>query len=411
MSSETENVLSLDWLHAFTDEYPVMAKRRQSIYQIARFPDRELVLSNLLAFYLDPDEDHGFGALFFNSLVELIEEEESDQQEFHREALEGSSFRIHREWYVKDAAKRGYIDLVITGDVEGSDHEGYGTPEQAWAILIENKLHASLYNDLDLYNRAKDISDRRIGVVLAMEKYDKEKGLTDGWVSITHRELMDRVRTNLGDHFDAADDRHLLLLKEFFLNMDRHHMEPEHDTYLKQLEVLRRHQGAIARLDEARDRVNRYIGTVLDAAFERHGFVTRSRQTYTRWRTYYPDAKRYGRSDAELEGIRIWVPAHALVDSGSLHGNFELYGEAHTVHGPALRDKIDEQDLERASLKRGESGKAGGGNYHLAWFKADLPAGKVLPEALEEILGKGVFADKQAFVRKVLEAYARVKKP
>lgn len=39
----------------------------KSIYDIAGFPNWENVSSNVLAYYLDEKEDHGFGRLFLDS--------------------------------------------------------------------------------------------------------------------------------------------------------------------------------------------------------------------------------------------------------------------------------------------------------------------------------------------------------
>ena len=43
--------------------------------EIARYPHFENVCSNILAFYLQPSNNHGFGTLFLDVLVTLINEE------------------------------------------------------------------------------------------------------------------------------------------------------------------------------------------------------------------------------------------------------------------------------------------------------------------------------------------------
>ncbi|MDR4470067.1 MAG: PD-(D/E)XK nuclease family protein [Nitrospira sp.] len=403
MSLSATEPLDLGWLRDF--ELPALPKRRQSIFQIARFPDRELVLSNMLAFYLDPEEDHGFRRLFFNSLLDLIQKEAKERHQFHKEALEGSTFEVHREWYTKQKGKRGFIDLVLTGNPD-SDAPSTEETRYPWAILIENKVHASLYNDLALYEGAVQ-AEQQLGIVLALDRPDP-KDLREGWIAITHTELINRVRTNLSDYFDQADDRHLLLLKEFFLNMDRHQMEPDHHIHLQQFEALRAHQKHISELDQARYEVNRYIGTTLDAFMEQHGFTHRSRQAYTHWRTYYPVPEFYGLKKEDMEGIRIWMPVYRMLQDSLVKANFELWQEEYTSYGPKLRDSIDPQALKGQGFTLGESGEAGGSFYHLARLERPFPSGRTLPEALEEAIGDTLFADGEAMVRQVLATYAKM---
>ncbi|MCB0810603.1 MAG: PD-(D/E)XK nuclease family protein [Flavobacteriales bacterium] len=403
MSLSATEPLDLGWLKDF--ELPALPKRRQSIFQIARFPDRELVLSNMLAFYLDPEEDHGFGRLFFDSLLDLIQKEAKERHQFHKEALEGSRFEVHREWYTKQQGKKGYIDLVITGTPD--DTSSIEREEQyPWAILIENKVHASLYNDLKLYEGALNAEDQ-LGIVLALKKHPPED-LAEGWIAITHADLIARVRTNLSKYFDQSDDRHLLLLKEFFLNMDRHHMEPDHDAHLRQIQSLRKYHDQITKLEEARSKVNRYIGNTLDAVMENHGFVHNSRQEYTQWRTYYPEEGYYGFTEKETKGIRIWIPAYRILEANVLQAHFELYQEKFTPYGPELRSTLGPGYLESHYMTLGVSGEAGGSFFHLVRLEKQLPDSTPLPEALEQVLRASLFLEGEKMIRQVLATYAKM---
>ena len=50
---------------------PQVPKRKKSIFEIAGYAHYEIVYSNILAFYLDKNEDHNFGSLFLDSLLIL----------------------------------------------------------------------------------------------------------------------------------------------------------------------------------------------------------------------------------------------------------------------------------------------------------------------------------------------------
>src|SRR5437867_4396579 len=46
------------------------ARSAKTFQEIANFPRSELACSNILAFFLDPTEEHGFGDLFLRSLLQ-----------------------------------------------------------------------------------------------------------------------------------------------------------------------------------------------------------------------------------------------------------------------------------------------------------------------------------------------------
>ena len=93
--------------------------------EIAGYPHFENVCSNILAFYLQPNNEHGFGTLFLDVLASLIDEEI---------VIDGQNVDIRREELTK---KGNRIDLVIE-----SDNYIFG---------IENKIYADPYNPFEEY--------------------------------------------------------------------------------------------------------------------------------------------------------------------------------------------------------------------------------------------------------------------
>ena len=51
------------------------SNKSQSIFNIAGYPHYENVASNILAFYFNPDNEHGLGNLLLHSLLSLINPE------------------------------------------------------------------------------------------------------------------------------------------------------------------------------------------------------------------------------------------------------------------------------------------------------------------------------------------------
>ncbi len=88
--------------------------------EIAGYPHFENVCSNILSFYLQPSNEHGFGTLFLDVLATLIDTEIE---------IDGQAVDIRRE-ELTDNQNR--IDLVIESD--------------NYIVGIENKIYADPYN-------------------------------------------------------------------------------------------------------------------------------------------------------------------------------------------------------------------------------------------------------------------------
>lgn len=173
----------------------LLKEKEPNLLAIAKVNYKELPISNLYAYFLNPDEHHGLNNLFLDSLVELIE---------------GFSFSsgpeaitIAREVHTYKTGN--YIDLVISNGRQ--------------VIVIENKINADLYNNLNTYiDHYKDKVVK--GVILARKNVINPYG----FVSITHNQLIKRVVSNLTDaSIKALNQRQLYNFNTFvevLKNMD-----------------------------------------------------------------------------------------------------------------------------------------------------------------------------------------------
>ncbi len=107
--------------------------RRKTFMDVSGYPHYENVVSNILAFFFDDSEEHGFGNLWLNSLLSCAK----------RTDLEDAHAAVEREVFT---SKNNRIDLLITSD--------------RYILCIENKIFADVYNDLKDY--AKDIPHKNI---------------------------------------------------------------------------------------------------------------------------------------------------------------------------------------------------------------------------------------------------------
>ena len=106
-------------LFAGLNNLPKAVNREPTFMEIAGYPHFENVCSNILAFYLQPMNEHGFGTLFLDVLSTLINE---------GIAIDGQGVDVRRE---EITGNRKRLDLVIESD--------------NYIIGIENKIYAGLY--------------------------------------------------------------------------------------------------------------------------------------------------------------------------------------------------------------------------------------------------------------------------
>jgi PD-(D/E)XK nuclease superfamily len=114
-------------LAAFGD-LPLLTQRPKTVLEIAGFPHTESVYSNMLAFFLDPQEEHGLGDLMLRSLLEAAGQTELEK------LLRDAQVDISRE---EPTEERKRIDIVLF--------------TSTLVVGIENKVDAKVDNPLEDY--------------------------------------------------------------------------------------------------------------------------------------------------------------------------------------------------------------------------------------------------------------------
>jgi PD-(D/E)XK nuclease superfamily len=120
--------MMLDTATSLLDDFqklPGRVERPRTFMEIAGYPHYENVCSNILAFFMDPEESHGFGPLVLDALTSIGNGAETER-------MIGASVSVDREVVTSKGNK---IDLLITSD----NH----------VVLIENKIYAAA-NDVSL---------------------------------------------------------------------------------------------------------------------------------------------------------------------------------------------------------------------------------------------------------------------
>ncbi|MBK1854996.1 PD-(D/E)XK nuclease family protein [Verrucomicrobiaceae bacterium 5K15] len=193
----------LDLFHALPK-----VKKNRTVMQVSGYPHYENVCSNILAFYLDPEEEHGLSDLLLQSLFKVTHKSCSASSAL--ESLSFETINVERE-YTTDGNKR--IDLVITGE--------------NFVFGIENKIYHWLANDLNHYAKALRqcaIKEQRkneaeqtptiIKTVLGLHPVSPEK-LQGGFTSITYTDLWQVVQQQLGHYLPNASQKWVIYLLDF----------------------------------------------------------------------------------------------------------------------------------------------------------------------------------------------------
>jgi hypothetical protein len=158
-----------------------------TIFEVGGFPHYEDAISNILAFYLDPQREHGMGTLLLDSILKLAGQERLDRL---------TDIEVPEREFQTEAG--GYLDLLVKTSVH--------------VIGIENKINAPVKNDLNDYwatlkteAAAKPIRNP-VGIVLSIRK---RPGLPGEWQNITYSQLWQDVKSQLGHRIQKADSKWL----------------------------------------------------------------------------------------------------------------------------------------------------------------------------------------------------------
>lgn len=169
-------------------EVPKPERVNENIFSICGYPHYERVASNILSFFLDRSREHKLNDLFLNSIFDLLE--------IHPEYL-NNNFDIETE-VATDSGK--YIDILIFNEEV--------------SIVIENKIFAELYNDLDdYYQYISEKSNQVYGMILSITSI---AGVSNPqFKTVTYEELFGRIENMLPSYMYHSDSKYLIFLLEF----------------------------------------------------------------------------------------------------------------------------------------------------------------------------------------------------
>ncbi|CAN5270504.1 hypothetical protein BH24ACT19_BH24ACT19_15830 [soil metagenome] len=179
---------------------------KKTFMEITKYPHYENVCSNILAFFLDPEEPHGLGTLMFDAFLahagsvadagERMDGEISVETEVPTDKSEAPETRSKR------------IDVLIMSD----EH----------AVLIENKLRDKREdNPYDKYTRHLDkVAGKRRKHKLLLSIEPMDAGKQWGFENLRYDEFVKQIRSMLGQYISGTDIRYLTLFLDFLNTLE-----------------------------------------------------------------------------------------------------------------------------------------------------------------------------------------------
>ncbi|RYQ23700.1 PD-(D/E)XK nuclease superfamily [Bifidobacterium pseudolongum subsp. pseudolongum] len=190
------------------------APERMNVFSISGFPNREIVSSNILAYFLDPANPHGLKDLLLQSLWELLKERGTDKRRFPDD-VDLSNCSVATEYPAHgEGAGKGTkrIDILVKID-------------DRVAVIIENKVDAGLYNPLHIYRHQLESEGFTEPLTVVLHRSndmaitaadDVNPGVS--LFDLSYDDFFDRILTGLGEVSLNADLRSVDILHQFIDN-------------------------------------------------------------------------------------------------------------------------------------------------------------------------------------------------
>ncbi|MCT4582766.1 MAG: PD-(D/E)XK nuclease family protein [Flavobacteriales bacterium] len=389
-------MMDFSWLNQLIDDLPKKSVLRKNLIDIAGYPSWENVNSNLLAFYFDKEEEHGFGSLFIDSLLDLVDVELSP-------SFGQTEFQVAREVRTRKGKR---IDIVISQYSEEETQEEESKSIPSWALIIENKVNHSLNNDLSDY-WSSTIAEERLGIVLS--KYDsdfneKEQTKLQGkkieYRHVSHRDLINKVQEKMHQCFLDSDDRHLLYLKEFIANTNNYYnsenMNKDNEIILKQFHENKKNIQAFKKQDRE---LLKFVSKVVFDNMEANLFTPNS-TSVTKGKHCYPKPN----CVLDEKVFRFYVDIDSLRYSNMFTAYLELYDKKNTKYGSKLKSALTELKVFTDYIKPGTGGNDKATYHHIYELRIpleDFDENQNYKQAFENALNEHFWLHQNAFLKTI----------
>ncbi|TXH71524.1 MAG: hypothetical protein E6Q83_01675 [Thiothrix sp.] len=166
----------------------------KNVFSLGGCGHYENPITDLLAFFCDPSEQHNFNTLFIDSLFQATHQSVDLTRPINTPI---------REQITKQGKR---IDLII----EGED----------WVMVIENKIRhwaANPFSEYESYIKENYKDKKPILILLAINQEVSPKN----WLSLSYQSLIEKLKINLGTYtLSSPYNKWQVILREFILNIE-----------------------------------------------------------------------------------------------------------------------------------------------------------------------------------------------
>lgn len=198
---------------------------RFNIFDILKISRTEIRHSNMLAWLLDPNENHGLGDKFLkNTLIQILKEnEDKEYDSFKLLLMDLYSFRAFRE--------REHIDILLVSDKE------------KYVIAIENKIGSSEHNhQLQRYREYLDKEYKDYKKILVFLTPDGDEPSDKKWGILTYESILD-ILDKVYENNELQSDVDLLLKN--YTDVVRRNIVDDQELVKVCTDIYNRHKKAL----------------------------------------------------------------------------------------------------------------------------------------------------------------------
>lgn len=377
MNNAADNLLN--WLEKFLERLPKKQNTEKSFYEIARFPRRENVISNVMQFYFN-EEEHGFGRLFFDALIECLRKENLISEE--EITIYNSTYIVQREFK--------NIDILIKDCLN------------KWAIIIEHKVDHWLNNPLDKYWLSVQ-AENKILVVLSLHdilipNFNEEMKL----INITYSKFITELDMKVIQYKNGSVGKHLYFIQDFIQHLKKiNQMSQANVETENSLRSLQENMNNVTEVFHLRNRLREYMISQLTNAFGKIGFLPYYQSKDRAWNHFLMKESFFeNRNMTKPISFRFFVDMEKLFEKNTLELYFEIFGED-TKHGILLRDYLLQNKLITEPLVISDGEKKDDYVHLAGYLDFVLNGAELLEKQFEKLLFKVFLKDDGSGILKI----------
>lgn len=209
--------------------------KEKTFMDISGYSHYENVCSNILAFYFNTVDEHKFNNFVTNAFIKVLKNKNIDIDLLKEDDI----VKVSREYIT---LKGNRIDIVLENN--------------KFIIGIENKIEASIYNDLkDYADTLNKLNKNSIKILLSL--HDNSNIINQSeFINITYQEFLNQLKIDL-IYFQDKSNKWLIFLNEFIKSFDNFKGEIKMEEEI--LNWLRLNKDKIDELDKIREIANKSI--------------------------------------------------------------------------------------------------------------------------------------------------------